>query len=230
MAAGLKYQDCKPQEQGTQEKKEGEKDQGGTDKDSAQKPVCGCVATDFTKSGKKVNTIADAVKLQGRFNYDNTSSPGNYQQCAALTKALDPTLPNYTSEWQPSLYVKDNCGSIPIGAGVATFNFGGRYGPRNSPGGISGGSHTGIFLGCTANGMQILHQWSGRPAFVTTLNWQNCGMSRAECGDRYYMVQPKGGAKGNPAQCKAPTKTDEKKETPQDGQTPAGGDSTPQST
>ena len=55
---------------------------------------------------------------------------------------------------------------ISLGTSIATFNFYGQagtngYDPPAKLGGVSGESHTGIYLGQDENGVSILHQFSG---------------------------------------------------------------------
>ena len=52
----------------------------------------------------------------------------------------------YSSQWQQGEQV-EGATDIAPGTPIATFNFNGAYGPPDSPGGASGVSHTGIYLG-----------------------------------------------------------------------------------
>jgi hypothetical protein len=84
---------------------------------------------------------------------------------------------------------------IPPGTPIATFNFYGQdgtngYGPASSPGGKSGWSHTGIYLGQDANGVSILHQFSGPNGApeVFTIPWDKWGTKGMEGGKYYYTI------------------------------------------
>jgi hypothetical protein len=79
---------------------------------------------------------------------------------------------------------------IAPGTAIATFNFDGAYGPSDSPGGASGVSHTGIYLGQDASGVQILDQWSGSGgASIHTIPWSSWGGNTAEAGSQYYVIK-----------------------------------------
>jgi len=84
---------------------------------------------------------------------------GANEQCVSLTRDFDSSLAP-SSQWQQGEQV-EGATDIAPGTPIATFNFNGAYGPRDSPGGESGVSHTGIYLGQDATGVQILDQWSG---------------------------------------------------------------------
>src|ERR1700733_6858829 len=78
----------------------------------------------------------------------------------------------------------------PPGTPIPTFNFNGAYGPPDSPGGASGVSHTGIYLGQDSSGVQILDQWSGSGgASIHTIPWSSWGGSTAEAGSHYYVIK-----------------------------------------
>ena len=112
---------------------------------------------------------------------------GVNQECASLTKALDPNL-GATSSWQKGAQVQGNANLKP-GTPIATFNFGGNYGPPSSPGGASGVSHTGIYLGQDASGVQILDQWNGSGgAHTHTIPWESWNGNSMEAGNKYYTI------------------------------------------
>ncbi|MFM9975405.1 MAG: BPSL0067 family protein [Beijerinckiaceae bacterium] len=112
---------------------------------------------------------------------------GINQECASLTKALDPNL-GATSSWQKGEQVQGNAYLKP-GTAIATFNFGGNYGPPSSPGGASGVSHTGIYLGQDASGVQILDQWNGSGGARThTIPWDSWNGNSMEAGNKYYTI------------------------------------------
>jgi hypothetical protein len=70
---------------------------------------------------------------------------GANEQCVSLTRDFDSALPA-SSLWQQGEQV-EGATDIAPGTPIATFNFDGAYGPPDSPGGASGVSHTGIYLG-----------------------------------------------------------------------------------
>jgi hypothetical protein len=79
---------------------------------------------------------------------------------------------------------------IAPGTPIATFNFDGAYGPPDSPGGASGVSHTGIYLGQDASGVQIFDQWSGSGgAQIHTIPWSSWSGGTAEAGSHYYTIK-----------------------------------------
>jgi len=118
------------------------------------------------------------------------TSIGVNQECASLTKALTPGI-GAASTWTQGNIVQGNM-SIPVGAPIATFNFtssyatgsGLGYGPVYSPGGTSGSSHTGIYMGQDATGLFILEQWNGQPPRIAHYLWAG----GAESGNKYYVI------------------------------------------
>ena len=77
-----------------------------------------------------------------------------------------------------------------MGTPIATFNFNGAYGPPDSPGGDYGVSHTGIYLGQDATGVQILDQYKNSGgASIHTIPWSAWGTNTAEGGSRYYTIR-----------------------------------------
>ena len=116
---------------------------------------------------------------------------GVNQQCASLTKALVPGV-GAASGWQQGDLVQGNA-SIQPGTAIATFNYGGNYGPDGSLGGISGGSHTGIYLGQDGNGVQLLNQWDNQNgsggAIVSTIPWSSWNGNALEGGAKYYTIK-----------------------------------------
>jgi hypothetical protein len=113
---------------------------------------------------------------------------GANEQCVSLTRDFDSSLPP-SSQWQQGELV-EGATDIAPGTPIATFNFDGAYGPPDSPGGASGVSHTGIYLGQDASGVQILDQWSGSGgAQIHTIPWSSWGGSTAEAGSHYYTIK-----------------------------------------
>ena len=97
---------------------------------------------------------------------------------------FDPGL-GAASTWKKGGLVQGNSDLKP-GTAIATFNFGGNYGPPSSPGGASGVSHTGIYLGQDASGVQILDQWNGSGGARThTIPWNSWNGNSMEAGSKY---------------------------------------------
>jgi len=118
---------------------------------------------------------------------------GRNSECASLTHYFAPQLPQ-ASVWRRGDLVQGNM-DIPPGTPIATFNFYGQagtngYGPPAKLGGVSGESHTGIYLGQDENGVSILHQFSGEYGApeVITIPWDKWGNNSKEAGSRYYTI------------------------------------------
>jgi hypothetical protein len=122
-------------------------------------------------------------------NNRNARNVGNARmQCVSLTRDFDSSLPP-SSQWQQGELV-EGATDIAPGTPIATFNFNGAYGPPDSPGGASGVSHTGIYLGQDSSGVQILDQWSGSGgASIHTIPWSTWGGNTAEAGSHYYTIK-----------------------------------------
>jgi len=113
---------------------------------------------------------------------------GANEQCVSLTRDFDSSLAP-SSQWQQGELV-EGATDIAPGTSIATFNFNGAYGPPDSPGGASGVSHTGIYLGQDSSGVQILDQWSGSGgASIHTIPWSSWGGNAAEAGSHYYTIK-----------------------------------------
>jgi hypothetical protein len=126
-------------------------------------------------------TLADYQQYVGSYY-------GANEQCVSLTRDFDSALPA-SSLWQQGEQV-EGATDIAPGTPIATFNFDGAYGPPDSPGGASGVSHTGIYLGQDASGVQILDQWSGSGgASIHTIPWSSWGGNTAEAGSQYYVIK-----------------------------------------
>jgi len=115
-------------------------------------------------------------------------------QCAQLTEALSGV--GTTPTWKQGVQVRGNTSLAP-GTPIATFNYnwGGRarYGSEAQPVGVSGMSHTGIYLGQDANGVYMLNQWNSNGhcsgATVSYYPWDsNAGHNGAEGGSHYYTI------------------------------------------
>jgi hypothetical protein len=133
-----------------------------------------------TNPNTPVKSEADYQKYLGQ-------SWGQNQECASLTKYFNPSL-GAASTWRRGDQVQGNTNLRP-GTPIATFNFGDRYGPPGSPGGSSGVSHTGIYLGQSAEGVRILDQWNGSGgARIHTIPWSDWNGNASEGGSRYYTI------------------------------------------
>ena len=132
-------------------------------------------------TGASAATLADYQQYVGSYY-------GANEQCVSLTRDFDSSLPP-SSQWQQGELV-EGATDIAPGTPIATFNFNGAYGPPDSPGGESGVSHTGIYLGQDASGVQILDQWSGSGgASIHTIPWSSWGGNTAEAGSHYYTIK-----------------------------------------
>jgi hypothetical protein len=132
-------------------------------------------------TGASAATLADYQQYVGSYY-------GANEQCVSLTRDFDSSLPP-SSQWQQGELV-EGATDIAPGTPIATFNFSGAYGPPDSPGGASGVSHTGVYLGQDASGVQILDQWSGPGgASIHTIPWSSWGGSTAEAGSHYYTIK-----------------------------------------
>lgn len=100
-----------------------------------------------------------------------------------------------TSTWKEGDQVMGNA-NIAVGTPIATFNFNwdGRpqYGPQTSPGGKSGVSHTGLYMGQDANGVYLLNQYNhSNGATVTYWPWNGVSAKTgldSENGSKYYTI------------------------------------------
>lgn len=126
-------------------------------------------------------------------------------ECAALTKEVGGM--SATSTWKKGEKIQGNKTILP-GTPIATFNgdWGdGRgkvhYGPKGEPGGKSGQSHTGIYLGQDEDGIYIIDQWNNRKrdengnkikvpqrARITYRPWED-KRQRLESGSHYYVIE-----------------------------------------
>jgi hypothetical protein len=120
---------------------------------------------------------ASAAAIFGNFIGRSTGSG----QCVALVRAADPAIGS-TGGWVRGDPVRGNVNLQP-GTAIATFAPSGRY--TNS---TNGSSHSAIYLGQNAHGMQVLDQWAGSPAAVRTIPWSNPGAAAANTGSAFHVV------------------------------------------
>ncbi len=136
----------------------------------------------------KITSIEDARKFVGKYWCDpsNSNCASNGQECASLTKYFCPDV-GRAGSWQGGSTVKG--GNIAVGTCVATFSNNGNYGPAGSPGGASGKSHTGVYLGQNSEGVILLHQWNGSGgARISTVPWSAWGRGGAKQGGNVYKT------------------------------------------
>jgi hypothetical protein len=102
-------------------------------------------------------------------------------QCVALVRATNPAIGS-TAHWVRGDAVRGNA-SLQPGTAIATFAPSGHY--ANS---TDGSSHSTIYLGQNAHGVQVLDQWAGSPAAVRTIPWSNPGAVAANTGGAFHVV------------------------------------------
>lgn len=139
--------------------------------------------------GSKITSIDDAKALVGQYQCDSSNSncTVNGQQCASLTKAE--TDLGHTTDWNKGEQVQGNT-DLAVGTPIATFCNGDNYGS-----GVSGCSHTGIYLGQNTSGIQILDQYNGSGgAQIHTIPWDSWGKTGQEGGTKYYTISTAAGA------------------------------------
>lgn len=119
---------------------------------------------------------------------DVTAAYGHYigrslgsGQCVALVTALNPGIGS-TAHWVCGEAVRGNTGLQP-GTVIATFDRSGRYANATD-----GSSHAAVYLGQNERGIQVLDQWSGRPAGLRTIRWTNPGGAAADTGTAFRVV------------------------------------------
>jgi hypothetical protein len=138
-------------------------------------------ATTFTPTaalthGQSVGTAA-AARTYGHF-IGHSIGTG---QCVALVRATNPAIGS-TGLWVRGEPVHGNA-SLRPGTAIATFAPSGHYANATD-----GSSHSAIYLGQTADGVQVLDQWTGSPAAVRTIPWSNPGAVAANTGCAFYVV------------------------------------------
>lgn len=124
--------------------------------------------TPSTSTSSTYASAADWLAAHGIVPF-TTGYYGN-GQCVAFVRGVYTSLPP-ASTWEKGDPVTS---ALAPGTPIATFNFDGKYGPPNSPGGIAGGSHTAIYLGQdpeNPNNIIVAHQWvtgSGSGGVITS--------------------------------------------------------------
>jgi hypothetical protein len=102
-------------------------------------------------------------------------------QCVALVHATNPAI-GTTGRWVRGAPVRGDA-SLQPGTVIATFSPSGHYANATD-----GSSHSAIYLGQTAHGVQVLDQWAGHPAQVRTIPWSNPGAVAANTGSAFHVV------------------------------------------
>lgn len=138
----------------------------------------------------KIQSMADAEKYVGVCVQNSGQDAGNNAscQCVSLTKELG-GITDSASSWRPGEKVQGNT-DIPVGTPIATFNGPGKtFGSAAMPGGEPRFSHTGIYLGQNADGIQILHQYTKvGGGVITTIPWDSWSGGTNEAGNKYYVI------------------------------------------
>jgi hypothetical protein len=132
-------------------------------------------ATTFTHS-QSVSS-ASAAGIYGNFIGRSTGTG----QCVELVRATNPAIGS-TGGWVRGEPVRGNV-SLQPGTAIATFAPSGHYANATD-----GSSHSAIYLGQTAHGIQVLDQWAGSPAAVRTIPWSNPGAVAANTGCAFHVV------------------------------------------
>lgn len=108
-------------------------------------------------------------------------------QCVALAHAAALIPP--TQAWSQGTRVQGNL-QLPVGTIIATFDANGHYGNHTN-----GTSHTAIYIGQTAQGIQVLDQWKGsipsadHPPQSRTISFNHLSSKKVNQGESYYVVQ-----------------------------------------
>ena len=161
--------------------------QGGVTQSGAGSGTTGTLGTSGAQGSSGMGTQGSSATAADYQQYVGSYYGAN-EQCVSLTRDFDSSLPP-SSQWQQGELV-EGATDIAPGTPIATFNFDGAYGTPDSPGGASGVSHTGIYLGQDASGVQILDQWSGSGgASIHTIPWSSWGGNTAEAGSQYYAIK-----------------------------------------
>ena len=102
-------------------------------------------------------------------------------QCVALVQAADPSV-GLTATWHQGDSVQGNT-ALASGTVIATFNQNGQYANATD-----GSSHTAIYLGQNAQGIQVEDQWAGHATSTRTISWGNPSGIGADTGSQFHVV------------------------------------------
>ena len=86
----------------------------------------------------------------------------------------------HTSRWRPGIRVRG--ATVAPGTVIATFRAG-RY--TND---VTGDSHAAIYLGQTAEGLQVLDQWVGQPVAERLIRFRGGSGKQVNDGDAFWTV------------------------------------------
>jgi hypothetical protein len=103
-------------------------------------------------------------------------------QCVALVQATSPDI-GRTAGWVRGEKVQGNFALRP-GTPIATFAPDGHYANATD-----GSSHAALYLGQTAEGVQVLDQWRGSAAAVRTIPWHAQGATAANTGRAFHVIR-----------------------------------------
>lgn len=147
-------------------------------------PMPGAGSSQALSIGQSSGSTATAPLTQcaGAGAYENYigRSTGS-GECVALVRATNPSIGS-TTHWGCGAQVQGNT-SLQPGTVIATFAPSGRYANATD-----GSSHSAIYLGQTAQGVQVMDQWAGSPAAVRTIPWNNPGATAANTGGAFHVV------------------------------------------
>ncbi|MBB4200748.1 hypothetical protein GGD83_004577 [Rhodoblastus sphagnicola] len=135
-------------------------------------PTDGTTPQSFTGNGSGVSGATVASGYDSMLGQSVGSG-----QCVALAQATSNV--GLTSTWVPGTQVQGNT-DIAAGTVIATFGSDGTY--TNTV----GQSHTAIYLGQNAQGIQVMDQWANAPARYRTINWTTS--NSYESGSQFYVV------------------------------------------
>lgn len=157
---------------------------GGATPSSSGSDTSNCYATGSNQAQKSQNqNSSNIISNYQQYIGKAVGTGPNAGSCANLVQTADPSI-GRTSTWKKGEQVY-GASDLQSGTPIATFNYNSNYGPASDPGGVSGGSHTAIYLSQNGDGIQVLDQWVGHPAAVRTIPWNN---GSAETGTNFYVI------------------------------------------
>jgi len=113
--------------------------------------------------------------------------------CVAAVKALTGLIMTPTALWRRGMKVKDN--NILPGTAIATFPI--MLGNGNS---FRFKGHAAIFVGYTAGGFEVYHQWDGVPFHRKELRYK-CSGYVSNDADAFYVIELQEVSSNEPALC-----------------------------
>jgi len=97
--------------------------------------------------------------------------------CAVFAETATPGL-GTTAGWRPGQSVQG--ASLAVGTPIATFQ------GQNYTNSMNGNSHTALYMGQNAQGIQVMDAWVGQPAHMRTINWN--GNTPANSGTAFRVI------------------------------------------